>query len=460
MRTTSGTGEARAANEIALCAAPQTERYQADPLHCTCEGIINAIPTPVAVLRDDFSAIFVNQAFCHYFRTTAEETIGHDLSAHSPGILNSPTLRNFLNHIRGKSCVEEDCEIELADWAAEQRRIVICAREAGRYYAERQIVLFFQDMTEQGRAERIVDVLAAEPQWTAEFGNIRRSVQLLQATARTLRQLQGAEACQSDGAAGLRLDGATGDLADQLLRTAGVLRDILTSYERVAKPPAAIDTPGRATTPTPFPTRPAMPQLALVIAADPAIGELVAELLEGIAWHAEIRSTVDELLAWPPSDENVGLIIDGNLLDATGIKSLNRLRDGGLRNRIILLVDHIDSALKATQFAGIELVRKPIDPRGLLATVQRCWQQQPMPLADQLASTAKTRFARLTRQEHRVADLVLGGNPNKRIAAILGISRRTVEHHRQAVMRKVGAKSLCELVRLAVACEAGDSDQT
>ncbi len=70
------------------------------------------------------------------------------------------------------------------------------------------------------------------------------------------------------------------------------------------------------------------------------------------------------------------------------------------------------------------------------------------------------RFAVLTPQERRVANLVIAGHPNKRIAVILGVSRRTIEHHRQAAMRKLGAKSLCQLVRLALTQDGADSEET
>ena len=59
-------------------------------------------------------------------------------------------------------------------------------------------------------------------------------------------------------------------------------------------------------------------------------------------------------------------------------------------------------------------------------------------------------MAELTLRQHQVMDLVLAGHPSKNIAADLGISQRTVENHRAAIMKKTGSKSLPALARLAV----------
>ena len=64
---------------------------------------------------------------------------------------------------------------------------------------------------------------------------------------------------------------------------------------------------------------------------------------------------------------------------------------------------------------------------------------------------ATTRLAKLTVRQRLILDLILAGHPNKNIAADLGISQRTVEAHRAAIMKKTGCKSLSALVRLALA---------
>ena len=65
--------------------------------------------------------------------------------------------------------------------------------------------------------------------------------------------------------------------------------------------------------------------------------------------------------------------------------------------------------------------------------------------------TAAIRVASLTARQRQILDLVLAGHPSKNIAADLGISQRTVDNHRAAIMKKTGSKSLPALVRTALA---------
>jgi two-component system CheB/CheR fusion protein len=69
---------------------------------------------------------------------------------------------------------------------------------------------------------------------------------------------------------------------------------------------------------------------------------------------------------------------------------------------------------------------------------------------------AANHIAALTARQRQIMDLVLAGELSKNIAADLGISQRTVETHRAAIMKKTGAKSLPALARLALAAAAND----
>jgi two-component system CheB/CheR fusion protein len=72
---------------------------------------------------------------------------------------------------------------------------------------------------------------------------------------------------------------------------------------------------------------------------------------------------------------------------------------------------------------------------------------------------AATRLAGLPHQR-QIMELVLAGHPSKNIAADLGISQRTVENHRAAVVKKTGSHSLSALIRLALAADPGTGSQS
>jgi FixJ family two-component response regulator len=73
-----------------------------------------------------------------------------------------------------------------------------------------------------------------------------------------------------------------------------------------------------------------------------------------------------------------------------------------------------------------------------------------------LRAAAARRIADLTLRERQVVGMVVDGNPNKQIAYVLGISQRTVETHRATAMKKLGARTLSELIHLTIASPLHD----
>src|SRR4029077_11060609 len=98
-----------------------------------------------------------------------------------------------------------------------------------------------------------------------------------------------------------------------------------------------------------------------------------------------------------------------------------------------------------------------VRPDELLASIERALEraQDSLKLST-WRKTAAERIARLTPRERTVMDLVAQGRPNKIIADDLGISQRTVENHRAAVMKRTGVTSVPDLIRLVMAAAAGE----
>ena len=96
----------------------------------------------------------------------------------------------------------------------------------------------------------------------------------------------------------------------------------------------------------------------------------------------------------------------------------------------------------------------------LIASIERALEhaRDSTKFSDQ-RDAAATRLADLTTRQRQIMELVLAGHPSKNIAADLGISQRTVENHRAAVMKKTGSHSLSALIRLALAADPGTGSE-
>jgi two-component system, chemotaxis family, CheB/CheR fusion protein len=154
------------------------------------------------------------------------------------------------------------------------------------------------------------------------------------------------------------------------------------------------------------------------------------------------------------------LLIDAYLPGMGGVALLQALRDRGDHLPAILITGSSDVglAVEAMRTGACDFIEKPVSRAALLASITRAIDQShDIQLVDAAHDHAAANVAHLTSRQRQVMDLVLAGHPSKNIAADLGISQRTVENHRAAVMRKMEAKSLPQLARNALA--AGQDDQ-
>ena len=138
----------------------------------------------------------------------------------------------------------------------------------------------------------------------------------------------------------------------------------------------------------------------------------------------------------------------------TGLELIQRLKAKGAS-----IPDHHDyrqwrrtAGGQAMKAGAVDFIEKPIGHAELLASIERALDQSgDATKLSQSRDAAMSCVASLTARQRQVMTLVLAGHPSKNIAADLGISQRTVDNHRAAIMRKTGSKSLPALIRLAIA---------
>jgi two-component system CheB/CheR fusion protein len=148
------------------------------------------------------------------------------------------------------------------------------------------------------------------------------------------------------------------------------------------------------------------------------------------------------------------LLVDARLPGLGGLALLQRLKaeHHGLPSIMITGHGEISMAVEAMKAGAMDFIEKPVSPEELLASIDRALDLTRDSMAlTAWHETAATRVAGLTPRERQIMDLVITGHPNKIIADDLGVSQRTIENHRAAVMKKTGSKSLSDLVRLAIA---------
>ena len=141
-----------------------------------------------------------------------------------------------------------------------------------------------------------------------------------------------------------------------------------------------------------------------------------------------------------------------------GLELLRRLGGGGDALPSIMMAGNSDvpMAVEAMKAGASDFIEKPVAPAPLLESIARAiGQSHDLRVAGAAQEAAAAHIADLTSRQRQVMEMVLAGHPSKNIAADLGISQRTVENHRAAVMQRMGAKSLPELARLAVVAGKG-----
>lgn len=156
------------------------------------------------------------------------------------------------------------------------------------------------------------------------------------------------------------------------------------------------------------------------------------------------------LAAYRPSGDAC-LLIDASLPGMSGLDLLHRLDVEGLSLPSIMITGHGDvaKAVEAMKLGVVDFLEKPVGRAELLVCVRRALdhaRDDEMHAASR--AEAGRRVADLTPRQIQIMEMVLAGHPSKNIAVDLGISQRTVENHRAAIMRKTGTKSLPALARL------------
>ncbi|MDO8421232.1 MAG: chemotaxis protein CheB [Parvibaculum sp.] len=171
-------------------------------------------------------------------------------------------------------------------------------------------------------------------------------------------------------------------------------------------------------------------------------------------------STCEAFLdAYHPGGEAC-LLVDAYLPGMSGLDLLRQLNDLGYQLPAIMITGNSDvpMVVEAMKAGALDFIEKPIGAPALIAGIDHALElSRDETKLHVWRQSAVDHLAGLTSRQREIMDMVLAGHPSKNIAADLGISQRTVENHRAAIMKKTGSKSLPALARLAVAAASGNA---
>ena len=189
-----------------------------------------------------------------------------------------------------------------------------------------------------------------------------------------------------------------------------------------------------------------------VVDDDAAVREALRDLIDSVGLRVELFGSAGEFLQRKLPHLPSCLILDVRLPGKSGFDLQRELAEANIGIPIIFITGHgdIPMSVRAMKAGAVEFLAKPFRDQDLLDVIQlalerdRATRQREAEIA-----TLRDRFESLTPREREVLPWVVSGLLNKQIADAIGTREATVKVHRSHLMRKMGAKSLADLVRMA-----------
>jgi len=191
----------------------------------------------------------------------------------------------------------------------------------------------------------------------------------------------------------------------------------------------------------------------LVVDDDPSIRRALADLLESVGLQVQVFASASEFLQSTRPETPCCLVLDVRLPGKSGLDFQRDLNDAGMQLPIIFLTGHGDIAMtvRAMKAGAVEFLTKPFRDQELLDAVQLALARDRADRAEfRLTQSLRQRYGALTPREKEVMGLLVAGRRNKQIAGDLGVSEVTVKIHRTNMMTKMDARSLVDLLAMAV----------
>jgi FixJ family two-component response regulator len=190
----------------------------------------------------------------------------------------------------------------------------------------------------------------------------------------------------------------------------------------------------------------------VVIDDDVGIRDALQSLLRSVGFQVELFSSVQEYLDNGHLDRPGCLVLDVRLPGRSGLDFLDDLIKANSHVPVIFISGFADvpMSVRAMKAGAVEFLTKPVRHQDLLEAVQSAVERDRVRRSgEQAVAALQATFGTLTLREREVMAHVVAGRLNKVIAGDLNLTEATVKVHRAQVMRKMGARSLADLIRMA-----------
>lgn len=189
-----------------------------------------------------------------------------------------------------------------------------------------------------------------------------------------------------------------------------------------------------------------------IVDDDESLRCAVGCLCRSIGFQARTYASGQEFLDAKREDLVGCLVLDVRLPGISGLDFQSKLTELGIHLPVILITGHgdIPMSVRAMKAGAVDFLPKPFRDQDLLDAVTAAIERdRKRRVTDSGTALVRDRYLTLSPREQQVMMLVTTGKMNKQVAGDLGLSEITVKIHRGSAMRKMGARTLAELVRMA-----------